>query len=80
MFKNITINMDYPICNCDTLNLGWGIWQDDNKNNCLSLECRTCKTLLKISHDTFKAQFAFHKVPYKNMRGGPLPDNVIKLR
>lgn len=80
MFKDITINMDYPICDCDTLNLVWGIWRDEKNNNSLYLECNTCNAVLKIAHRNFKARFTFNKVPYKHMRGGPLPDNVIKLR
>lgn len=80
MFKNITINLEYPICSCNAFDLSWSIWLDEKNHPGLDIECRLCRAKLRIPNSSFKAHFSFKKECYRDMGGVPLPDNVIKLR
>jgi hypothetical protein len=79
VFKNITINLERPICNCKNGNLDWGIHIDDNKAG-LSIRCVSCNMLVKVPNNLFRANFAVGNAPSNYFDERPLPNNVIKLR
>lgn len=58
MFKDITINLDGPICKC-TQDPNWGIEYDDKKNPCLYIRCPECKIKLSIPNKKFIAGFNY---------------------
>lgn len=80
MFKNITINLEQPICKCSSGNeLIWGIHIVEQKAG-LTITCGSCKIEVKIPSNLFIANFNIGKAPSNYFDKSPLPDNVIKLR
>lgn len=59
MFKNISINLKNPICQCKKQDLYWNVFMDKGNRPYLLLGCNTCKTQLQINPNEFKAHFNF---------------------
>lgn len=62
MFSGIDIHLSEPICDCDEQNLAWNTPWVDNKP-CLTIECKTCKTMLNVPNSKFMGRFKFER-PY----------------
>ena len=81
MFKNITINLERPICKCDKGNLIWGIHADEKNQAGLTIGCRSCNMEVKVPNKLFVANWQVGNVSSNYfVDDRPLPDNVIKLR
>lgn len=63
MFKNVTINLTAPICDCPVQNLHWAIGSNKEGRHHLTVSCGTCKTELTVPHGKFLAHFHLD-VPY----------------
>ena len=82
MFKNISFDLEHPICACQKFNLGWGFWREDDKNFGINIFCRSCNVKNTIPASSINGHFRFLKEKYKDMSDDerPLPDNVIPFR
>ena len=80
MFKNITINLERPICNCRNGDLIWGIFFDKEQKAGLTIGCKSCNMEVNVPNNLFRANFAVANVPSNYFDERPLPDNVVKLR
>lgn len=67
MFKGITINMRAPICECTNQALTWSIMHESTTTTGvsygLSIQCKTCGTVLHIPSKQFRANYYFD-TPY----------------
>lgn len=61
MFKQITISLDGPICQCTERNLAWGPFADKDGKFGLKVWCRTCDTALWVPNSQFGARFDLAK-------------------
>lgn len=73
MFDRIVIHLTEPICSCEEQALSWSICQDRDRQSCLRIACRTCKTILIASNRTFVASFALER----NYPGTPAPKATV---
>ena len=55
MFKNLTIQLEKPICDCGSEHLKWNI----NTPGALTVWCASCQQSLVIGKDELRASFAF---------------------
>jgi len=78
MFKCLTIHLTEPICGCDEENLSWFICYTEQGHG-LGLECKTCKTQLRVGHSHFVAGFAFDKKYPGRQAPKPKQTNIVKL-
>lgn len=59
MFKNISINLTAPICQCELEKLSWQIFLDPEGKCGLMVQCQTCKSTLTVPNSQFRAFFVF---------------------
>jgi hypothetical protein len=79
MFKNITINLDGPICRCKDMNLTFGITVDMDYSCRFIVQCKDCRVTISVPYNALKGNFKLDK-PYNGDDGGGNEDsNVIKL-
>lgn len=81
MFKNITINLERPICRCSSgTELIWGIHITAEHKAGLTIGCKSCKIEVKIPNELFVGNFNVGNVSSNYFDQRPLPDNVVRLR
>ena len=73
MFKNVTINLTGPICNCETYNLTWSIWMDEKNRPGLAIICKSCKTKLFVQNEKFLGYLILEK----GYPGDPAVNNEV---
>lgn len=76
MFKHVEINLTGPICDCDEMDLAWGIRRDDSGQSCLAVSCKTCGTQLVVSNSKFRAGFSLDK-PYPGRKKNVVPLKLL---
>jgi hypothetical protein len=59
MFKDITINLTEPICNCEEKKLRFGFTNDDS----IYIRCTICETRINVSKQHFVGSFHLDR-PY----------------
>lgn len=58
VFKQVTLELTGPICQCEKKNLSWAL----PNGNSLKLTCNTCDTQLLVPHKQFTAAFKFDEM------------------
>lgn len=77
MVKNLTINIDNPICPCDNFDIRWGI-DYLSAGLHLNIRCANCNTKLLVPINRLKAVIHFDN-PYPNMNREDDTNKVVKL-